>query len=216
MSEASTVFVIDDSEAVCKAVSRLLRASGLTVDSFADAEAFLRSGRYREAGCIVLDVELPGLSGMELQRVLVDRGCLLPIVFLTGHGDIPMGVQAMKCGAADFLTKPLDPDRLLAAVNAAIERNLAARSAHRTQQEILQLLATLTPREREVLPLVVAGQMNKQVAARLGTAEKTIKVHRAHVMQKLHVRTLADLVHLADRVGIGAPVPPLHHQGVPA
>jgi FixJ family two-component response regulator len=207
MSENATVFIVDDDAAVRLGVSRLLRAAGIGTADFPHAHAFLDSGHCSDAGCLVLDVDMPGLSGVELQRVLAERHCLLPIVFVTGHGDISMGVQAMKYGAADFLTKPLDSDRLLAAVQAAIERNRAARAARASMDTILQRLATLTPRELEVLPLVVAGQMNKQVAARLGTAEKTIKVHRARVMQKLQVRTLAGLVRLADRVGIGAPAP---------
>lgn len=203
MTQNATVSIVDDSEAVRTAMSRLLRAADFHVAEFADAEAFLRSGCRDAPGCLLLDVSLPGLTGLELQRVLADRHSLLPIVFLTGHGDVGMSVQAMKSGAVDFLTKPVDPERLIEAVSAAIARNLAARAAHAVTADILQRLATLTPREREVLPLVVSGKMNKQVAAQLGTAEKTVKVHRARVMQKLKVRTLADLVHLADRVGIG-------------
>ena len=207
MSEIATVFIVDDAAAVRVSVSRLLRAAGFATADFPHAQAFLDSGHCNDAGCLVLDIEMPNLSGIELQRVLAERGCVLPIVFLTGHGDIDTCVQAMKVGAADFLTKPLDGDRLLAAVQVAIERNRAARAARAALDEVLQRLATLTPREREVLPLVVAGQMNKQVAARLGTAEKTIKVHRARVMQKLQVRTLAELVHLADRIGVAQPAP---------
>jgi FixJ family two-component response regulator len=207
MSEIATVFIVDDAAAVRVSVSRLLRAAGFATADFPHAQAFLDSGHCDDAGCLVLDIEMPNLSGIELQRVLAERGCVLPIVFLTGHGDIDTCVQAMKVGAADFLTKPLDGDRLLAAVQVAIERNRTARAARAALDEVLQRLATLTPREREVLPLVVAGQMNKQVAARLGTAEKTIKVHRARVMQKLQVRTLAELVHLADRIGVAQPAP---------
>ena len=204
MNATPTVFIIDDNEAVRAGMSRLLRSADYAVAAFPDAEAFLDGERCSEPGCLLLDVKLPGLSGLELQHVLAERRSLLPIIFLTAHGDIGMGVQAMKAGAADFLTKPVESDRLLDAVPAAIEKNRAMRAARAAQDEILQRMHALTPRERQVLPLVVAGQMNKQVAARLGTTEKTIKVHRARVMQKLKVRTLADLVHLADRVGIGA------------
>ena len=205
MIEAPTVFIVDDEASVRAGLSRLLRSAGFDVAEFAGAQAFLDSGRSTDPGCLLLDVEMPGLSGVELQRILSDRGCLVPVIFLSGHADIAVSVRAMKQGAEDFLTKPFDEERLLAAVGAALEDNRAARAARAATDEIRQRLATLTPREREVLPLVVAGQMNKQMAARLGTAEKTIKVHRARVMHKMKVRTLAGLVNLARDAGIETP-----------
>jgi FixJ family two-component response regulator len=158
-------------------------------------------------GCLILDVQMPGLTGFELQQALASRHSALSIVFVTGHGDLNMGVRAMKLGAVDFLTKPVDESVLLEAVREAIERSRVIVAARAATDERQRLLATLTPREREVLPLVVSGRLNKQVADRLGTVEKTIKVHRAHVMAKLKARTLADLVRFADRAGIRGPAP---------
>lgn len=200
----ATVFVIDDDAAVLNALARLLRSIGLNAATFATPQAFLEQFDPSLSGCLVLDVAMPTLNGLELQQELADRGSELPVIFLTGHGDIPMSVRAMKQGAADFLTKPVHDQDLIAAVHAAIEKD---RINWRTRAELAgihQRLATLTPRELEVMKHVVAGRLNKQIAADLGTTEKTIKVHRAHLMAKLKVRTLADLVRLAERGGIGA------------
>lgn len=200
----ATVFVIDDDAAVLNALARLLRSIGLNAATFATPQAFLEQFDPSLSGCLVLDVAMPTLNGLELQQELANRGSELPVIFLTGHGDIPMSVRAMKQGAADFLTKPVHDQDLIAAVHAAIEKD---RINWRTRAELAgihQRLATLTPRELEVMKHVVAGRLNKQIAADLGTTEKTIKVHRAHLMAKLKVRTLADLVRLAERGGIGA------------
>jgi FixJ family two-component response regulator len=205
MTDAGTVFIVDDDPAVLKSLARLLRSANHAVAVFASAQEFLAGDHPSQPGCLVLDVEMPGLTGVELQQALAGRHSALPIIFLTGHGDIDMGVHAMKLGAVDFLTKPVDGDVLLEAVRDAIERSRVIVAARAAMDEVQRLLATLTPREREVLPLVVSGQLNKQVAARLGTVEKTIKVHRAHVMAKLKVRTLAELIHFADKAGIGRP-----------
>ena len=205
MTSAPTVFLVDDDIAVLKALSRLLRSAGFAVDTFTSAQAFLDADRAAAAGCVVLDVAMPGLDGLALQQALAACGSHLPIIFLTGNGDIDMGVQAMKVGAADFLTKPIDDARLIDAVANAIERNRLALRASAEVDEIRLRLATLTAREREVLALVVSGRMNKQVAAELGTAEKTIKAHRGRVMAKMQVRSLAELVRLADRAGIVGP-----------
>ena len=193
----ATVFVVDDDPAVLKSLSRLLRSARLDVATFGSPREFLERHDSIAPGCLVLDVAMPGLNGLELQEALTKKGSELPIVFLTGHGDIPMSVQAMKRGAVDFLTKPVNDEDLLKAVHAAIEQDRVARQARAELDEIQQRLATLTPREREVLEHVIAGQLNKQTAADLGTVEKTIKVHRARVMEKMMVQSVAELVRLA-------------------
>ena len=198
-----TVFVVDDDPAVLKSLSRLLRSARLDAATFSTPREFLERHDPSAPGCLVLDVAMPGLNGLELQEALTAMGSELPIIFLTGHGDIPMSVQAMKRGAVDFLTKPVNDEDLLKAVRAAIEKDSVARRARAELEEIQQRLATLTPREREVLEHVIAGQLNKQTAADLGTVEKTIKVHRARVMEKMKVQSVAELVHLADQAGIG-------------
>lgn len=197
-----TVLVIDDDPSVLKALSRLLRSIELNVATFASPREFLDQFEPGLSGCLVLDVDMPNISGLELQRELAARDIELSIIFLTGHGDIPMSVQAMKKGAVDFLTKPVEDRDLIEAVHAAIEKDHMNRQKRAEQAEIVQRMAMLTPREREVLGHVVAGRLNKQIAADLGTVEKTIKVHRAHMMTKLKVRSLADLVRLAERAGI--------------
>lgn len=200
-----TVFLVDDDPALLKALSRLLRSAGFQVEAFASASDFLCRHDPEVPGCLVLDVSMPELSGLELQRALVTLGCERATVFLTGHGDIPMSVQAMKQGAVDFLTKPVDERLLLEAIRAAVEEDRVARSKRAELAEIHRRLAALTPRERQVLGLVVSGKLNKQIAAELGTVEKTIKVHRAHIMEKLKVRSVAALVRLAERAGIPQP-----------
>jgi len=197
-----TVYLIDDDSSVLRGVGRLLASAGMKFAAFDSSLEFLRSFDPTAPGCLVLDLAMPGLNGLELQQALAAKRSELPIVFLTGHGDIATSVQAMKRGAADFLTKPVDDETLLAAIRDAFEKNRAHRRAREELAQIERRLATLTAREREVLERVVSGWLNKQIAAALGTVEKTIKVHRARVMQKMAAQTLADLVRLAGRAGI--------------
>ena len=197
-----TVFVVDDYAPVRKSITRLLHAAGFAVAVFASAEEFLAQYDPQIVGCLVLDLAMPALDGLELQHILATAGSLLPIIFLTGTSDIPQSVQAMKHGASDFLTKPVNDEDLLAAVRAAIEKNRVLRQEQAELSEIQARLATLTPREREVLEYVVTGKLNKQIAGDLGTVEQTVKVHRARVMQKMRVRSVAELVRLTGRCGI--------------
>jgi FixJ family two-component response regulator len=197
-----TVFLVDDDPSIRKAIKRMLDAAGLQVAAFDSAQAFLDAYDPGAEGCLVLDIRMPGIGGLELQDVLADRGSVLPIVFLTGHGDIPMSVLAMKHGAADFLTKPVGADQLLAAIRDAFEKGRLARSQRSARASIEDRLRSLTPREREVLEHLIGGKLNKQVAFDLGTVEKTIKVHRSRIMQKMQVRSLAELVRLCEAVGI--------------
>jgi FixJ family two-component response regulator len=203
-SPTPTVFVVDDYAPVRRSISRLLHAAGFAVVAFASAEQFLAQYDPQKMGCLVLDVAMPTLNGLELQHILAKTGSVLPIIFLTGTSDISKSVQAMKHGASDFLTKPVNDEDLLAAVRAAIEKNRALRREQAELSEIRARLATLTPREREVLECVVAGKLNKQIAGDLGTVEQTVKVHRAHVMQKMRVQSVAELVRLTQRCGISA------------
>jgi len=199
---SQVVFVIDDDASMRDAVSRLLNAVGLTVQTFASAREFL-AGRLPDVpGCAVLDVRLPGLSGLDLQREMVERGIHIPVIFITGHGDIPMSVQAMKAGAVEFLTKPFRDQDLLDAVRLGIQLDRQGRKERAELAELRDGLRQLTPREREVMSLVVAGLLNKQIALRLGTSEKTIKIHRSHVMQKMRADSLADLVRMSQKLGI--------------
>ena len=199
---SQVVFVIDDDASMRDAVSRLLNAVGLTVQTFASARDFL-AGRLPDVpGCAVLDVRLPGLSGLDLQREMVERGIHIPVIFITGHGDIPMSVQAMKAGAVEFLTKPFRDQDLLDAVRSGIQLDRQGRKERAELAELRDGLRQLTPREREVMSLVVAGLLNKQIALRLGTSEKTIKIHRSHVMQKMRADSLADLVRMSQKLGI--------------
>ncbi len=202
----STVFVVDDYAPGRRSISRLLQAAGFAVTAFASAKEFLAQYDAEAPGCLVLDLAMPAVSGLELQGILADRGSLLPIIFLTAYGDIPKSVQAMKLGASDFLTKPVNDEDLLAAVRAAIEKHRALRRERAELSEIRGRLATLTPREREVLEYVVAGKLNKQIAGELGTVEQTVKIHRAHVMQKMRVQSVAELVRITERCGIGGAV----------
>ena len=201
-----TVFVVDDYAPGRRSISRLLQAAGFAVTAFASAKEFLAQYDPETPGCLVLDLAMPAVSGLELQGILADRGSLLPIIFLTAYGDIPKSVQAMKLGANDFLTKPVNDEDLLAAVRVAIEKHLALRREQAELSEIRARLATLTPREREVLEYVVAGKLNKQIAGELGTVEQTVKIHRAHVMQKMRVQSVAELVRMTERCGIGGAV----------
>ncbi len=203
-----TVFVVDDYAPVRRAVSRLLHAAGFAVAAFVSPQEFLAQYDPRIPGCLVLDLDMPAVNGFELQRILAAKGSVLPIIFLTGHGDIPKSVRAMKHGASDFLTKPVNDEDLLAAVRAAIEKDRALRRRQTELSEIRARLATLTPREREVLEHVVTGKLNKQIAGDLGTVEQTVKVHRARVMDKLKVQSVAELVRLTERCRINeSPLP---------
>jgi FixJ family two-component response regulator len=195
---------VDDDAAVLKSLTRLLRSARLKVLAFGSPQEFLERHDPHAPGCLVLDLAMPGWNGLELQAALAAKGSAIPIIFLTGHGDIPTSVQAMKRGALDFLTKPVNDADLLQAVQAAIEKDRTARRARAELEDIQARLDSLTPREREVLTHVVAGQLNKQTAADLGTVEKTIKVHRARVMEKMKVDSVAELVRLAERAGIRA------------
>jgi FixJ family two-component response regulator len=207
-ASGGTVFLLDDEPGMVKALTRLLRAEGFTVRGFTSAKAFLEEYRAEDLSCLVLDVAMPGLNGLELQERLTHAGILLPIVFLTGHGDIPMSVQAIKAGAVDFLTKPVNDAGLLRAVRAALRRAADQRDVMAEMAVLRQRFASLTPREREVMAHVVAGQLNKQIAGDLGTGEQTIKVHRARVMEKMAVNSLADLVRAGERLGLGKRPPP--------
>jgi FixJ family two-component response regulator len=197
-----TVFLVDDDAGVLKALSRLMRAHGYEVRRFASPEKFLQFHDATVPGCAVLDVAMPGLDGLELQQAMTVAGIQRPIIFITGKGDIPTSVRAMKAGAIDFLTKPVSDDDLLDAIGRAKEHDAKNRQIHAEQAAIKAKLATLTPREREVLTHVVAGRLNKQIAGDLGTVEKTVKVHRGRMMEKLGVRTVADLVRLAEKAGV--------------
>jgi len=194
-----TVYLVDDDAGVLKALSRLLRAKGYEVKSYVSPQEFLEQHDPTVSGCAVLDVSMPGLDGLELQQALTAGGSHRPIVFITGKGDVPTSVRAMKAGAIDFLTKPTKDTDLLEAVRRAEERDAEARRRLSELESVQAKLRTLTPREREVLIHVVAGRLNKQIAADLGTVQKTIKVHRSRMMGKLGLRTVADLVRMAER-----------------
>lgn len=201
MNERETrVFVVDDDPSVRGALARLLRSAGWSVEAFASAEEFLARLPYSGTACVVLDVRMPDMTGPELHGRLAEKRHPLPVVFLTGHGDVPMGVQAMKNGAVDFLLKPVDDDVLLEAIHSAIERHASQRARERELRDIETRLARLSPREREVMEHVFRGRRNKQIAADLGIAEKTVKAHRGQVMQKMEVRSVAELVRILERL----------------
>jgi len=203
----AVVFVVDDDPSVRKALGRLLRAAGFRAEAFATADEFLRRPAPEAPACVILDVQLPGPSGLDLQRALAERDADLPVVFITGYGDIPTTVRAMKAGAVDFLPKPVDDGALLAAVRQAVARHALARQAGAEVADLRRRAATLSPREREVLALVVSGLLNKQVGHRLAVTEKTVKAHRAQVMRKMQAASLAELVRMAGRIGLLAPPP---------
>jgi FixJ family two-component response regulator len=196
------VYLVDDSPSVLQAMRRVLEAFGLKVAGFDSAQAFLAAMEPDAEGCLVLDVRMPGMDGLQLQDALAGHGSVLPVIFLTGHGDIEMSVHAMKHGAMDFLTKPVDSERLFAAVRSALEKSRVAARERSSLHVIEQRLASLTAREREVLEHLICGKLNKQVAFDLGTVEKTIKVHRSRIMQKMQVRSVAELVRLCDAAGV--------------
>ena len=198
-----TIFVVDDDPSMRKGLERLLRSFGYAVETFGSAQAFLQAAPdCIGPACLVLDVKMPHLSGLDLQNELKYREYVLPIVFITGHGDIPMSVQAMKAGAINFLTKPFDEKDFLAVIEEALKKDVAARRAFKERQNILQRVASLTPREYEILTYVIAGLLNKQIAYLLGISEKTVKVHRGRVMEKTEVHSVAELVRLSEKAGI--------------
>ena len=201
------VYIIDDDASVREGVGELIRSVGLSVQSFASSQEFLDSKRPDAPGCIILDVRLPGRSGLEFQKVLQHLSIQLPVVFISAHGDVPISVRAMKSGAIEFLTKPLREQELLDAVHAGIERDRARRQEAEHIAELRARYDTLTARELEIMTLVVSGSVNKQIAAQAGLSEVTVKVHRAHVMQKMRAKSLVDLVRMADRVGVTAKPP---------
>lgn len=203
MSEGQTlVYVVDDDESVREALDSLFRSIGVEVLTFQSAQEFLQCEISEKPSCLVLDVRLPGLSGLELQREMAMAGIFVPIIFVTGHGDIPMTVQAMKAGAVEFLTKPFREQELLDAVGQAIERDRERRKIEADVSELRGRFAQLTPREKEVMQEVVAGMLNKQIAQKLGTSEVTIKIHRGNLIRKMRADSVADLVRMSEKLGL--------------
>jgi FixJ family two-component response regulator len=197
-----TVFIVDDDASVREALANLMRSVGLHAQLFASAQEFLKTPQPDSPACLILDVRMPGLGGLDCQRQLADARCHIPIIFMTGHGDIPMSVRAMKAGAVDFLTKPFRDQDLLDTVQQAIDRDRLRRAEERDLTDLRDRFSGLTPRERDVMAWVVSGRLNKQIAGELGTSEITVKVHRGHVMRKMQADSVADLVRMAGRLGV--------------
>jgi FixJ family two-component response regulator len=202
-AEEAIVFVVDDDTSVREALSNLFRSVGLQVETFGSAHEFLQSKLPNVPSCLILDIRLPRLSGLDFQAELAKADIRIPVIFMTGHGDIPMTVRAMKAGAVDFLTKPFRDQDMLDAVTAAIERDRNNRDEAKALSDLQALFATLTPRERQVMNLVTSGLMNKQIAAEIGLAEITVKIHRGHIMRKMGAKSLPDLVRMAELLGSG-------------
>ena len=200
--QTSIVFLIDDDPSARRGLSRLIRVAGFNIQAFASAEDFLASPHHSGPGCIILDVKMPGLSGPDLQAEMNKAEYRMPIIFISGHGDVPMTAQAMKEGALDFLTKPVDRDHLLNAIRNALDKDRTSRQAYAELQQIRTKLAKLTPREFEVMKFVVAGLLNKQIGYALGIAEDTVKIHRGRMMSKMGVVSVADLVRLTQKAGV--------------
>ena len=208
MTEAAPiVYVVDDDPSVRRAVRRLLESVGFQVELFGSTSEFLRAKRPDVSSCLVLDIRLPGKSGLDLQRELAEANIQIPIIFITAHGDIPMTVRAMKAGAIEFLTKPFRDQDLLDAAQVALERDRTRRQQEAEIATLRERLESLTPREREVLPLVISGLLNKQIAGEIGASEGTVKVHRSQLMRKMGAESLADLVRMGEKMGISAPKP---------
>jgi RNA polymerase sigma factor (sigma-70 family) len=206
MNEADpVVFVVDDDPSVRRAIKRLVESVGLRVETFGSAQEFLRSERPDSASCLVLDIRLPGISGLDFQRELAKAGIHIAVVFITGHGDIPMTVRAMKAGAVEFLTKPFRDQDLLDAIQQGLERDRTRRAQEAEVAVLQERFESLTPREREVLPLVASGLPNKQIADAIGASEATVKVHRSQLMRKMDASSLPDLVRMAEKMGIAVP-----------
>jgi len=204
VAQPPVVFVVDDDPSMREAVQDLIASVGLEARGFASPRDFLEASRPDAPGCLVLDVRLPGSSGLAFQQELARAGVLLPVIFITGHGDIPMSVRAIKAGAVEFLTKPFRDQELLDAIDTAIERSRAQRQDAAALGDLRQRFAVLTPREREIMALVIVGRLNKQIAADLGVSEVTVKVHRGQIMRKMRAKSLPELVRMGDLLGVGA------------